>query len=41
VSDIDGLAAAPDRLAQRKQFRSFSNRPCVPGGVRHNPPASH
>jgi len=31
VGDIDGFAAALDRLARRKQSRAFSNCPRVPG----------
>jgi hypothetical protein len=31
VGDLDGYAAAPDRLAQRKQTRTFSSGPRVSG----------
>jgi hypothetical protein len=36
VGDIDGFAAALDRLAQRKQSHPFSNRPPVPGFLRQD-----
>jgi hypothetical protein len=36
VGDIDGFAAALDRLAEHKQSRAFSNCPRVPDCIRQD-----